>query len=93
VPNVPTIIESGYDFSAYSKACIHGPKGMPEPIRAKLEAAVEKVIKDPASAYSEKAKLLEVAMLYIGGKEYTKAIEDRTEGFRNIIATLGLKDK
>lgn len=90
-PNAPTIIEAGYDFSAYSKACLHGPKGLPEPIRSKLQAAAEKVIKDPASAYVEKAKSLEVAVLFMGGHEYTKAIEDRTEGFRNIIAKLGLK--
>ncbi len=90
-PNVPTILESGYDFSAFSKACIHGPKGLPEPIRAKLEAAAEKVIKDPNSAYAEKARSLQVAAIYMGGREYTKAIEDRVEGFGKIIATLGLK--
>ena len=90
-PSVPTILDAGYDFSAYSKACIHGPKGLPEPIRAKLEAAAEKVIKDPNSAFAEKARSLEVAVRYISGRDYTKAILDRQDGFRTIIATLGLK--
>ena len=90
-PNVPTILDAGYDFSAYSKSCIHGPKGLPEPIRAKLEAAAEKVIKDPGSSFAEKARSLEVAVRFIGGADYTKAIQDRQEGFRTIIGTLGLK--
>ncbi len=90
-PNAPTIVESGYDFSAYSKACLHGPKGMPEPIRAKLEAAAAKVIRDPTSAYSEKAKSMGVSVTYIDGRTYTKQIQDRAEGFRDIIGTLGLK--
>jgi tripartite-type tricarboxylate transporter receptor subunit TctC len=90
-PTVPTVLDAGYDFSAYSKACIHGPKGLPEPIRAKLEAAAEKVIKDPNSAFAEKARSLEVAVRFIGGRDYTKAIVDRQDGFRTTIATLGLK--
>ena len=90
-PNAPTIVESGYDFSAYSKACLHGPKDMPEAIRAKLEAAAAKFIRDPASAYSEKAKSMGVSVTYIDGKTYTKQIQNRAEGFRTIIGTLGLK--
>jgi tripartite-type tricarboxylate transporter receptor subunit TctC len=90
VPSAPSIIEAGYDFSAFSLGCIHGPKAMPESIRSKLEAAVEKTVKDPA--FVEKAKTLEVPVIFMGGREYTKTLQDRAEGFRKIISTLGLKE-
>ncbi len=89
-PNAPTLLDAGYDFSAFSQGCIHGPKGMPESIRSKLEAVIQRVVRDPS--FVERAKSLQVPVLFMGGNEYTKAIQDRAEGSRNIISTLGLQE-
>lgn len=87
-PNVPTILEAGYDFWAVSKQCIHGPKGLPERIRAKLEAVFERASRDPEVVNGAKARQASVS--FMGGKEYTKFISDRIEAFRTIIKALDL---
>lgn len=87
-PNVPTTLETGYDFYGFSKQCIHGPKGMPEPIRAKLEAAFEKASRAPE--FLNGAKALHARVSFMGGKEYTKLIGDRRDAFGTIIKALNL---
>ena len=48
LPNVPTARESGLpDFTVQSWLGLYAPKGMPEPILARLREAVEKAISDP----------------------------------------------
>ncbi|MCZ8099263.1 MAG: tripartite tricarboxylate transporter substrate binding protein, partial [Burkholderiales bacterium] len=48
-PDVPTLAESGYpDFEALSWSGLSFPKGTPEPIVAKLEAAMKEVMGSPA---------------------------------------------
>jgi tripartite-type tricarboxylate transporter receptor subunit TctC len=46
-PDVPTLIECGYDFTTLTLIGIAGPKGLPEPILHKLEEALAKVWKAP----------------------------------------------
>lgn len=44
-PDVPTMGEQGYDIAVDSYLGVGAPKGLPEDIRAKLEAAVIEVVK------------------------------------------------
>jgi tripartite-type tricarboxylate transporter receptor subunit TctC len=49
VPDVPTTVEAGLpDFQADAWTALFVPKGTPEPALAKLRAATEKALDDPA---------------------------------------------
>jgi tripartite-type tricarboxylate transporter receptor subunit TctC len=47
LPDVPTVIESGYDMEVNNWHGMVGPKGMPPAIVDKLNAEINSVIKDP----------------------------------------------
>jgi tripartite-type tricarboxylate transporter receptor subunit TctC len=46
-PDVPTLLELGYNFTFTDTFMLSAPKGMPADIVAKLEAAIQKAIMDP----------------------------------------------
>ena len=46
-PDVPTILEKGYDFSVVSGACWTVPAATPKNIQQKLEGALLRAFKDP----------------------------------------------
>jgi tripartite-type tricarboxylate transporter receptor subunit TctC len=48
LPNVPTIVEKGSDSYAWSYMTVLGPKGIPEPIREKIEDVFNKAKKSPS---------------------------------------------
>lgn len=45
--SVPTAKEQGYDVSVYSSLGLAAPKGLPEPVRKKLQEATLNVLKNP----------------------------------------------
>jgi tripartite-type tricarboxylate transporter receptor subunit TctC len=50
LPDVPTLAEAGIKTADVDLAfwfAVFSPKGLPEPIRAKLEAAIERTMKNP----------------------------------------------
>jgi len=49
LPDVPTLTESGYTFNAFSWYGIFAPAATPKPIVQKLNAALQDVLKDPAT--------------------------------------------
>ncbi|MCT9810668.1 tripartite tricarboxylate transporter substrate binding protein [Acidovorax sp. Be4] len=48
-PDVPSMNEAGYPFTTYSWYGIFAPAGTPRPIVQKLNAAVQEVLKEPAT--------------------------------------------
>jgi tripartite-type tricarboxylate transporter receptor subunit TctC len=48
LPEVPTLLDSGYDFFQSSYFSLGAPAGIPEPVRKKLEDAFAKVLQNPA---------------------------------------------
>ena len=90
-PDVPHIMEKGYDFSIFSHLGLWGPKGLPEPVRSKLEEVMHKGMQDPSLAKA--AQDLQVKLRFIGGKEYSRMIKERYEGYRKIVKDLGLEEK
>lgn len=67
-PEVPTLIESGYNFTTLTLLGIIGPKGLPEPTVKTLMQALAKAKKAPA--YMEVARKLNVNPLDEMGKEF-----------------------
>ncbi|MGH6625669.1 MAG: Bug family tripartite tricarboxylate transporter substrate binding protein [Burkholderiaceae bacterium] len=49
LPEVPTLTEAGYPFSTYSWYGLFAPAGTPRPIVQKLNAAVQEMLREPAT--------------------------------------------
>jgi tripartite-type tricarboxylate transporter receptor subunit TctC len=89
-PDVPAITEKGYK-STFSYCTIYGPKGLPDPIRSKLANALHKATQDPK--FVELGRKLNIHLVYMDGKEYTKLLKERIGSFTKIIQDLGLGAK
>jgi tripartite-type tricarboxylate transporter receptor subunit TctC len=46
-PDVPTLIDLGYDFDSSSIGALSVPKGVPEPILTKIRSDLREAVKDP----------------------------------------------
>ncbi len=90
-PEVPTILEKGYKFTATTYMSVYGPKGLPESIRQKLEDAFKKAVKDPS--YVETAKKFQLDAVFMDGKEYTAYWKSKYEEMGTVIKALGLEAK
>lgn len=88
-PDVPQITEVGYDFATFNVGSIWGPKGLPEPIRAKLETAMLRAMK--SAEFVAGAQKLQQPLFSLGGREYQRMLEERAEGYRQIVTELGIK--
>ena len=91
LPNVPTIMEKGFNFFAMSYMALAAPKGIPEPIVRKLEAVFNKAKKDPSFIDSLKKFHVEVGDL--NGEEYSKLWRLKYEEMGKVIKALGLSEK
>jgi tripartite-type tricarboxylate transporter receptor subunit TctC len=90
-PNVPTILEKGHDFYVLSYLGIYGPKGLPEPIRQKLEGAFKNAMKDPS--FQEMLKQYRIEQAYLSGKEYSDKWKAMYPPMGKILNSLGLVEK
>lgn len=91
VPKVPTIVEKGHDFFVLSYVGIYGPKGLPEPIRQKLEVAFKKAMKDPA--FQDMLKQYSIEEAYLSGKEYSEKWKALYPPMGKTLHDLGLVEK
>lgn len=78
-PDVPTLIECGYNFTTLTLVGVVGPKGLPEPIIQKLAEAIAKVRQAPI--YLETIRNINLNPLQQVGKDYEKSI---METYRNM---------
>jgi len=89
LPDVPTIGETvpGYEVSVWYG--ISGPKGMPDEIVAKLNAAVNAVLAKPAL----KARLNELGgePMPMSAAEFGKLVADETAKWAKVVKSAGLK--
>ena len=90
-PNVPHMLEKGYDFYAWSFISLLGPKGMPEPIRQKLEDSFNKAKKAPS--FTEVMDQFKVEASPMSGKEHGEFWRSRYDEMGRVIEALGLKRK
>lgn len=90
-PNIPCILEKGYNFYAFSYGGLHGPKGIAESILNYVTKVFEKAKKDPTLTETLQKFNLELGDL--GGKEYTNFWKLNYEEMGNIIKALGLQEK
>jgi tripartite-type tricarboxylate transporter receptor subunit TctC len=91
-PDVPTILEKGYDFHSIAYYVgIYGPRGLPEPIRERLEGVFRRATRDPF--YIETASRLQIEVADISGKEFSDYWKSKYHDMGKVIKALGLGEK
>ena len=89
-PDVPTVAESGYKgFEALSWSGISAPKGTPQPIIDKLEAAVTQVLSLPAVRQRLESQGFVVPTP--GSRPYTALVKSEEARWTKVIKTAGIK--
>ncbi len=92
-PDVPTLMELGYpEVPKGVSIYIVGPKGLPAPIRDKLEAAYLKALKDP-SYRDLQEKLGMPPIAYVGSKETQADVELKARIWGELIQRTGIKEQ
>ena len=89
-PDVPTVAESGYPgFSAVSWFGVSAPKATPAPVVAKLQAAAQKAMTQPAI----KAKLESSGFVVVASDTaaFTQFVADEGARWKQVIETAGIK--
>jgi tripartite-type tricarboxylate transporter receptor subunit TctC len=89
-PDVPTVSESGYKgFEALSWSGMSVPKGTPQPIVDKLEAALAQAMQSPAIKQRMESQGFVVPTQ--GSKPYTAFVKSERERWTKVIKTAGIK--
>ena len=94
-PDIPTIKELGYNVEARAFYGIIAPKGLPEPIRARLEKAFTVAIQDPSAAPS--IRNASYTLMYRNGNDFSRYVKEAFEISQKEFKEMGLgkyaKDK
>jgi tripartite-type tricarboxylate transporter receptor subunit TctC len=89
-PDVPTVAESGYKgFEALSWSGMSAPKGTPQPIIDKLEAAMTQALK--SAAVRQRLESQGFVVPNPGSKPYTAFVKSEKERWTKVIKTAGIK--
>ena len=89
-PDVPTISELGYPgFEALSWSGLSVPKGTPQPLVDKIEAALTGAMQSPA--IKQRMESVGFVVPTQGSTAYTQFIKSELDGWTKVIATGGIK--
>jgi tripartite-type tricarboxylate transporter receptor subunit TctC len=89
-PDVPTVAESGYKgFEALSWSGMSVPKGTPQPIVDKLEAAMAQAMTSPAIKQRMESQGFVIPAQ--GSKPYAAFVKSEIERWTKVIKTAGIK--
>ena len=89
-PDVPTIAESGYKgFEALSWSGMSLPKGVPQPIVDKLDAAMTQVLN--SAAFKQRLESQGFVVPAAGSKAYTAFVASELPRWTKVIKTAGIK--
>ena len=91
VPNIPTVLEKNYDFTAFTVYSIYASKGMPEDIRQKLETAFKNAMED--SSFIDVMKTLQIERYYLSGKKFSNLWRSQYDEMGKVLNGLGLVEK
>ena len=92
MPAVPTCAELGYDgFDIATMIGLQAAAGVPEPIVARLQAAVAKALREPDVA--ERMRTLGIDLQENGTAHYVRFMRDDMERYAEIVRKLNLQIK
>lgn len=90
-PNVPTLLESGYDITAPSLISIIGPKGLSRPVVDTLHGAFKKAMEDPD--FIKVSRQVDQPPMYRGPEDLAKHLVKMNGEVGGLIRSLGLREK
>jgi tripartite-type tricarboxylate transporter receptor subunit TctC len=90
-PNVPTLLELGYDITAASLISIVGPKGVSPQIVETLHGAFKKAMEDPD--FIKVSRQMDQPPLYRGPADLAKHLVKMNEEVGGLIKSLGLREE
>ncbi|MFV1493573.1 tripartite tricarboxylate transporter substrate binding protein [Phaeobacter sp. JH18-32] len=87
-PEVPTLMDLGYDIAAPSILGIAGPKGIPEDVVAKLDAAIK--VASESQELKDIISKLAMQMNYLDSAEFEASVRENYDTQGEIIRAAGL---
>jgi len=90
-PNVPTLLDLGYDINAASLISIVGPKGLSPQIVATLHRAFKKAMED--TDFLNVSKQMDQPPLYRGPEDLARHLAKMNEEVGGLIKNLGLREE
>ena len=90
-PNVPTLLDLGYDVTAASLISIVGPKGVSPKIVETLHEAFKKAMEDPD--FIKVSRQMDQPPLYRGPADLAKHLVKMNEEVGGLIKSLGLREE
>ena len=91
-PDVPTVAESGYKgFEALSWSGLSAPKGTPQPVVDKLEAAMVQAMQSAAVRQRMESQGFVVPVQ--GAKPYAEFVKSEEARWTRVIKTAGIKSQ
>jgi len=89
-PDVPTISELGYSgFEALSWSGLSAPRGTPQAIVDKIEAALSAAMQSPA--VKQRMEYVGFVVPVQGSRAYTQFVKSELDGWTKVITTAGIK--
>jgi len=89
LPDVPTIVESGYDIDVPSWFGLFAPKGTPPAIIAKVSAELGKALREPET--DQKLVKLNLFPAYLDAAAFRKKLKEDDQLFSELIRKGGIK--
>jgi tripartite-type tricarboxylate transporter receptor subunit TctC len=86
-PDIPNLIELGYNWAGYVPHCIIGPAGLPPDVVAKLEAAFVKGMETPE--FKATISKLYLSPFYLNSKDYTEHLRERWPTYEKLFKQFG----
>lgn len=83
---IPTTYELGFPVEMTAERGFAAPNGLPAPVMARLQKAIEAAMKDPD--YIKAARNDAPFLSYLGGAEWTRQIEQDSKAYEAIARTL-----
>jgi tripartite-type tricarboxylate transporter receptor subunit TctC len=88
-PNVPTLLELGYDITAPSLICVVGPKGLSPQVVEALHKAFKEAMADPD--FIKMGRELDQPVIYRDPKDLAKHLVQMNEEVGTLVRSLGLR--
>jgi tripartite-type tricarboxylate transporter receptor subunit TctC len=90
-PDVPTLLESGYDVTMETTEAVMAPRGIPEDIKKKLHDTFKKTLEDPKVL--SVMNNLNMDVYYQSGPDYDKQVVKTYAENEKILKKIGLYQK
>lgn len=89
-PDIPTVTESGYpDFEVLAWYSMAGPKGVPAETVARMAQAIERILKEPATA--ERFRALGATPTFLAGERFVEYMKQDSARWGRVVREAGIQ--